>query len=66
MRRFRLSIGMELLILHQTNVEVERGVAALVLHPLAAMAVESNTIVAYTAHVLQDLGANQISLSRVG
>jgi hypothetical protein len=63
---FGLSIGMELLVLHQINVEVNSRLEALLLHPVAAITVELNCIIADAAQVLNDLRANQIGLSRVG
>lgn len=58
-----LSIGMELLILHQINVEVNSWLEALPLHPVTAIAVKLNCIIADAAQVLNDLRANEIGLS---
>ena len=55
MRRFGLSVRMELLVLHQIDIEVDRGLEALLLHPVAAVAMELDSVIAHAPQILHDL-----------
>lgn len=57
-RRFRLPVRMELLVLHQIDVEVDSGLEALLFHPVAAVAVEFDSVIAHASQILHNLRSN--------
>ena len=52
---FSLPVGVELLVLHQVDVKVDSGLETLLLHPVAAVAMKTDCVVAYTAQILNKL-----------
>ena len=63
---FSLPVGVELFVLHQVDVKVDSGFETLLLHPVTAVAMKTDCVVAHTAQILNNLRSNQVSLPRVG
>ena len=57
-RCFRLPVRMELLVLHQIDIEVDSGLEAFLFHPVAAIAVELDSVAAHTPQILHNLRSN--------
>ena len=61
-----LAISMELFVAEHVHVDLNCWLEALLLHPLATIAVEGDRVTADLAQGADDLGANEISLAGVG